>query len=386
MIRPLAVHTYQRPLFGEPFEPGKRGGFRYPPVVRFFQQQPAGKLVLHFGKEHILVRRAPALDNGGGQKRKNMGGVQIKRLHQGKHGMKIIVCNHHVPAWDDTVLQIIGRNMRVRFHQRRIFQASQDGDYRHHAARIDGMNLAVRNVTGKDPDAYLSDYRNRNNARMQEVKEAIGIESRTTIFNPAYIKEKMKGEAGAANTFAEIVQNTYGWNVMKPQAVDKEMWNEIYDVYVKDKFNLGVQGYFEKQNPAALEEMTAVMMETIRKGMWQASEQQIADIAKLHTDLVNKYKPSCSGFVCDNAKLRQFIASKMDAQTASRYKENISQIREVAASKEQKGMVMKKEEMNTVGTEQQTNTVSNTVVCVVVVAAVLVLIVLVRCRRKKMQE
>lgn len=39
--------------------------------------------------------------------------------------------------------------------------------------------------------------------------------------------------------------------------------------------------------------------------------------------------------------------------------------------------------MNTVGTEQQTNTVSNTVVCVVVVVAVLVLIVLVRCRRKK---
>ena len=67
-----------------------------------------------------------------------MGGVQIKRLHQGKHGMEIIVCNHQVPARDDTVLQIIGRNMRVRFHQRRVFQASQDGDYRHHAARIDG--------------------------------------------------------------------------------------------------------------------------------------------------------------------------------------------------------------------------------------------------------
>ena len=249
-----------------------------------------------------------------------------------------------------------------------------------------GMNLAVRNVTGKDPDAYLSDYRNRNNARMQEVKEAIGVESRTTIFNPAYIKEKMKGEAGAANTFAEIVQNTYGWNVMKPKAIDKEMWDEIYNVYVKDKFNLGMQDYFEKQNPAALEEMTAVMMETVRKGMWQASEQQIADIAKLHTDLVNKYKPSCSGFVCDNAKLRQFIASKTDAQTATQYKESISQIREAAASKDQKGMVMKKEEMNAAQAEQQTNTVSNTVVCIVVVVAVLVLTGLVRRRRKKMQE
>lgn len=151
----------------------------------------------------------------------------------------------------------------------------------------------------------------------------------------------MKGEAGAANTFAEIVQNTYGWNVMKPQAVDKEMWNEIYDVYVKDKFNLGVQDYFEKQNPAALEEMTAVMMETIRKGMWQASGQQIADIAKLHTDLVNKYKPSCSGFVCDNAKLRQFIASKTDAQTASRYKETSVRYVKLLLQRA-KGMVMKK--------------------------------------------
>ena len=53
-----------------------------------------------------------------------------------------------------------------------------------------GMNLAVRNVTGKDPDAYLSDYRNRNHMKMQELKEAVGVESRTTILNPTYIKEK----------------------------------------------------------------------------------------------------------------------------------------------------------------------------------------------------
>lgn len=249
-----------------------------------------------------------------------------------------------------------------------------------------GLNLTVRNVTGKDPDAYLSDYRNRNNFRMQEVKEAIGVESRTTIFNPTYIKEKMKGEAGAANTFAEIVQNTYGWNVMKPKAIDKEMWDEIYNVYVKDKFDLGLQEYFEKQNPAALEEMTAVMLETVRKGMWKASEQQIADIAKLHIELVNKYKPSCSGFVCDNAKLRQFIASKTDAQSAAQYKENINQIREAAAANDKKGIVMKKEEVSSTTANEQTNVLSNTIVLAIVVLAIVVLILLVRHRRKKMKE
>lgn len=250
-----------------------------------------------------------------------------------------------------------------------------------------GLNLAVRNVTGKDPDAYLSDYRNRNNVRMQEVKEAIGVESRTTIFNPTYIKEKMKGEAGAANTFAEIVQNTYGWNVMKPKAIDKEMWDEIYNVYVKDKFNLGLQEYFEKQNPAALEEMTAVMMETVRKGMWKANEQQIADIAKLHTDLVNKYKPSCSGFVCDNAKLREFIASKTDAQSATQYKENINRIREAAANTDdKKGVVMKKEEVSSTTPEEQANMLSNVIVGIIVLVAVIALVLLVRHRRNKMVE
>ena len=250
-----------------------------------------------------------------------------------------------------------------------------------------GMNLAVRNVTGKDPDAYLADYRNHSNMRMQEVKEAIGIEGRTTIFNPAYIKEKMKGGASSASTFAEIVTNTYGWNVMKPKAIDKEMWDEIYNVYVKDKYNLGTKEFFDKQNPAALMEMTAVMMESARKGMWKATPQQLADIAKLHTETVNKYKPSCSGFVCDNQKLRNYIASKTDAASAKEYQQNVEQIRDAQAAKagNDKGMVMKKETLSS-ETEKTTTMVSGIVVGVIVIVAFVALALYMRRRRKQMSE
>lgn len=243
-----------------------------------------------------------------------------------------------------------------------------------------GMNLVVRQITGKDPDAYFSDYRNRHNNRMQELKEAIGVESRTTIFNPAYIKEKMMGEASSAGGFAEIVRNTYGWNVMKPDVIDKELWNEIYQVYVKDKFNLGLKEYFEKQNPAALEEMTAVMLETVRKGLWQATEQQITDLTQLHTELVRKYQPSCSGFVCDNAKLREFIVEKSDPATASRYKASISKIRETAVAPD-KGVVMKKEEMGQQA-EQYKTKVRAPWIAAIVIAAFLGLALLMRRRRK----
>lgn len=250
-----------------------------------------------------------------------------------------------------------------------------------------GMNLAVRNVTGKDPDAYLADYRNHSNMRMQEVKEAIGIEGRTTIFNPAYIKEKMKGGASSASTFAEIVTNTYGWNVMKPKAIDKEMWDEIYNVYVKDKYHLGTKEFFDKQNPAALMEMTAVMMESARKGMWKATPQQLKDIAKLHTETVNKYKPSCSGFVCDNAKLCNYIASKTDAASAKEYQQNVEQIRDAEAAKNSsdKGMVMKKETLNE-DAQKTTTVVSGIVVGVIVIVAFVLLAILIRRRRKNMVE
>ena len=252
-----------------------------------------------------------------------------------------------------------------------------------------GMNLAVRNVTGKDPDAYLSDYRNRNNVRMQEVKEAIGVESRTTILNPAYIKEKMKGDAGGASSISEIVQNTYGWNVMKPKAIDQELWNEIYDVYVKDKYNLDVHDYFEGKNPAALENMTAVMMETARKGYWKASPEQLRDIAGLHTELVAKFGTSGGGFSDNNAKLQDFIASNVNRQQATAYRKRIDEMKEAALSDGniQKGMTLKK---NTVGTieqpEEEKNKLSGTLVVGIVLAAFIILLVILKKKRSLQNE
>ncbi len=246
-----------------------------------------------------------------------------------------------------------------------------------------GMNLAVKTVTGKEPEAYLSDYRNRNKARMQEVKEAIGVESRTTILNPTYIKEKMKGGAGDASSIADVVRNTYGWNVMKPEAIDNELWNDIYDTYIADKNNLGVKEYFTSVNPAAIEEVTAVMLETARKGMWKASDEQLRTLAELHTEVLDQYKPSCSGFVCDNAKLRDFISSKVSPERAAEYKQNVAEIRAEQVASDADGTVMRKEELNS--TETETNYVNGIIVAAVVAVVLVGFVVLIR-RRKKNAE
>jgi cobaltochelatase CobN len=213
-----------------------------------------------------------------------------------------------------------------------------------------GLSLAVRNVTGKDPDAYFNDYRNRHNLRVQDLKSAIGVEARTTIFNPNYIEALMEGGASSANVFASTIRNTYGWNVMKPAEIDNEMWDEIYNVYVKDIHNLNIHDFFENESPAALQEITAVMMETSRKGYWDATPQQLMDIANLHTELVKKYDAACSGFVCDNMKLKDYIEKNASKEYKTDYLNKINEVRNVNTDNSQ-SVTMERQDVNKTDTK-----------------------------------
>jgi cobaltochelatase CobN len=115
--------------------------------------------------------------------------------------------------------------------------------------------------------------------------------------------------------------------------------------------------------------------------MWQASPEQIAEIARLHTETVNRYQPSCSGFVCNNSKLREFIASQVDAATASQYSRSIGQIRaeNVEAAD---GKVMRKEELNPQHSVR--SVVNGTAVAVGVMIVLIGLFVWMRRRKKSM--
>ncbi len=219
-----------------------------------------------------------------------------------------------------------------------------------------GINLTVRNVTGNDPDAYFNDLRNRHRARLQDLKTAIGVETRTTLFNPVYMREQMKEGATAASAMAETVRNTYGWNVMKPKAIDNEIWDQYYEIFVNDKLHVGVKEFFERENPAALQEATAVMLETARKGYWKASPEQLKKLASFHAELVQKHEAGCSGFVCDNAKLQSFISKQVSGTQAQQYQEKISSARNEAVAADEKSVVLKKDKsIQTNETESENN-------------------------------
>lgn len=216
-----------------------------------------------------------------------------------------------------------------------------------------GMNLAVEHVTGHQPEAYLADYRNRNNNRMQELGEAIGVESRTTVFNPAYIREKMKGGASAVTAFTEAVENSYGWSVTRQGTISQEMWDEFFAVYVDDKYALGVDKFMREHNPSALASMTSSMLKAADRGFWQATDRQRNAIEQL----------------------------QQQAQQAQR---DLS-VQNPIQPRDQQGMVLQKETL-TQPADTVTTLVSTLVVVAIVIAALVVLTIVVRKRRKQNQE
>ncbi len=218
-----------------------------------------------------------------------------------------------------------------------------------------GINLAVTEVTGKEPEAYMADYRNRNHNRMQELKEAVGVESRATIFNPTYIKEKMKGGASSAAGFAEIVQNTYGWSVTRQSTIDPEMWQEIYDVYVNDKFELGIDQFISQQNPAAMEQMATSMLQAADKGYFHATDAQKQQLDKIQQQ------------ACDR---------QLELQ------QNFSQQNE---QEQKSGTVLKKETLMD-SAETSTTLVTTSVVIGIAIVVLIIILVVVRKRRKAEEE
>ncbi len=235
-----------------------------------------------------------------------------------------------------------------------------------------GINLTVRHVTGRDPDAYFLDLRQPGKAVMKDAREAAMIEVRSTILNPKYIREMMAEGPTAAGKFAETARNMYGWEVMKPDLLEDYVWEELKSVYVDDSLNLGVKEFFAEKNPYALQEMTAVMLETIRKGYWDAGEATRIQLAEFHAGLVRDHRPGCSGFVCGNGKLHEMVSSLLGDDSKKQYGSALGKVLSAPEKKpEVQGMKMKKEEMTPPAPE---DVLRSNLEAVIVASAVLLLL------------
>jgi cobaltochelatase CobN len=179
----------------------------------------------------------------------------------------------------------------------------------HHAYEyLGGLSMAVKQLTGKEPPAFIADVRDPDGARMRDFDEVLQTDFRTQLLNPHWVEGmKQHGYAGAGQV-SELVTNTFGWAVTREGSISDATWNEISAVYFDDKYKLGTREWLERDNPHAMEDLAGRLIEASRRGLWKADPRTLHQLSQLWQALVQKYGASGGQLGANNPDLKQYIA------------------------------------------------------------------------------
>lgn len=154
---------------------------------------------------------------------------------------------------------------------------------------LGGIGLAVRSLTGKSPELYISNLRDSGAPHLETAAGFLAKELRTRQFHPGWIAAmKKEGYSGALNML-DAVNNLWGWQAVAPETVRNDQWDELKAVYVDDKYKLGMQEWFERNHPHAQAQMIERMLEAARKGYWQADAKSLKALAQRYRELAQRF-------------------------------------------------------------------------------------------------
>ena len=72
-------------------------------------------------------------------------------------------------------------------------------------------------------------------------------------------------------------------------------------------FVLGMKQFFETKSPFAYQDITARMLETVRKGYWNADQATKAKLLNEYIESINKHGVNCTDVSCGNARLLESV-------------------------------------------------------------------------------
>lgn len=175
-----------------------------------------------------------------------------------------------------------------------------------------GVTMAVRAVDGKTPEVFISNLENATNMKQESLEKYMGREMRTRYLNPEWIKAMQKEGYAGAKFMNMVVQNMWGWQVTVPEAVDAAKWNEMYETYVKDRYDLDMDKFFrDAGNLWAYQALMTRMLEAVRKGYWKPDDAVVQDLGQKVSELIEELKLKCTEEDCHDPILTKLVQANL---------------------------------------------------------------------------
>jgi cobaltochelatase CobN len=168
-----------------------------------------------------------------------------------------------------------------------------------------GIGLAVRHLDGKTPEMYVSNLRRKDNIKAQTMEHFLNQEMRSRYFHPRWIQAMQDAGYAGATVMLDRMNNMWGWEVMTPEAVRDDQWQEFFDIDVDDKYDLKMREFFEKNNAHAVAQIIERMLEAERKGYWKTDDETIKTMVQTYAELAKEFD-----VVTDNDKFNDYVKDK----------------------------------------------------------------------------
>ncbi|WAI01743.1 cobaltochelatase subunit CobN [Methanogenium organophilum] len=176
-----------------------------------------------------------------------------------------------------------------------------------------GLSMVIKSISGTGPDMFITDLRSAGKPQTTTLSDFILKELDARYFNPKWIEGMMEhGYAGARYMDKKFLENLWGWSVTNPDIISSDVWDKVFDVYVNDKNNLGLDEFFA-ENPYAYQSMVGRMMEAARKGYWDADSEALETLAREYQESVRTNGVTCCHHTCGNLALSSYIQGVMNA-------------------------------------------------------------------------
>ena len=173
----------------------------------------------------------------------------------------------------------------------------------------------------------------------------------------------------------ELTEDLWIWDVTSPDMVTEDMWNEVNEVYIEDKYNLNLKEYFDKNNPYALQSMISTMLGAWEKGYWHPTREVLQNLVKVFAESIAKHGIACSYGTCAEPSLHKDVSKLLSAmpdvkpELIKNYQENVDKA--TVELEEVKGYEMKEVKEKK---EEKSSTPKVALAAIVIVLLIMVVI------------
>jgi cobaltochelatase CobN len=141
-----------------------------------------------------------------------------------------------------------------------------------------GMITAVKTVGGKAPRSYCGDTSDPDRVKVRSTAEETCHVFRSRLLNPKWIQSMKRHGYSGASDVSRTLDFVFGWDATV-EVVEDWMYEDLTKKYVLDP---EMQQWFKEVNPYALQNMIERLLEAIKRGMWQPSEEMKRQLEQLY--------------------------------------------------------------------------------------------------------